>query len=62
MPIGMAKDAKLVKPVAIDTPITFDDVELDELSTILSLYKLQEKWMAGDINENDLLVAVENLI
>ena len=62
LPIGLAKNARLVRPVSKDTPITYDDVELHEPSTLLDLRRLQDEWMAGLINESELLSAIDNLI
>jgi len=40
LPVGLAKGAKLIRPVQKDSPITLDDVELQEPSTVLSLPRL----------------------
>jgi len=61
LPIGLAPRAKLVRPVAMDTPITLDDVQVYEPSTILDLRRLQERWMDGELSEPDLLTAMESL-
>ena len=61
LPIGLAKGAKVIRPVVIDTPITLDDVELRRPSTLLALRELQERWMAGDVGEEELLQALEGL-
>jgi predicted homoserine dehydrogenase-like protein len=60
LPIGLAKGARLIRAVAVDTPITSADVEI-ELSTVFSLRQLQEQWFAGAIGEHDLLTAVNQL-
>jgi len=60
LPIGLAKGAKVIRPVAIDTPITCADVEI-KTSTIYQLWQLQEQWFAGTICEADLLKAVDSL-
>ena len=60
LPIGLAKGARLVRPVRMDTPITYADVEI-EPSTVLSLRRLQEPWFEGAISEPDLLAAVDAL-
>lgn len=60
LPIGLAKNARVIRPVAIDTPITLDDVELPE-TTILALRKLQDAWMAGSITEKEMLAQVDRL-
>ena len=61
LPIGLAPRAKLVQPVVMDTPITLDDVELCEPSSILDLRRLQERWMEGALAEPDLLAAMESV-
>jgi predicted homoserine dehydrogenase-like protein len=60
LPIGLAKGARLLRPVAIDTPLTCDDVEVKP-STIASLRGLQDAWFAGDIPEQELRAAVDGL-
>lgn len=60
LPIGLAKGARLVRAVAVDTPITSADVEI-EPSTVASLRQLQEHWFAGAIGEAELLAAVNQL-
>jgi len=60
LPIGLAKGARLTRPVPIDTPITRTDVEI-EPSTVASLRDLQEQWFAGSIREPELLAAVDSL-
>lgn len=61
LPIGLAKGAQVIRPVAMDAPITYDDVELHEPSTILTLRRLQERWMTGEIAGEELLSAVDAL-
>lgn len=39
LPIGLAADATLRRPVAIDRPITLDDVELDEAALLVRLHR-----------------------
>jgi len=60
LPIGLAKGANVIRPVAIDTPITCADVEIQP-STIYSLRQLQDRWMAGSIQENELLQEIDGL-
>jgi predicted homoserine dehydrogenase-like protein len=60
LPIGLAKGAKMIKPVRIDTPITCNDVEIKP-STVRDLRDLQDKWFAGGIDEATLLAAVDQL-
>lgn len=61
LPAGLAKGATMKRTVPIDTPITLDDVALTESSTVLALRRLQDRWMAGEIEEADLLLAVDRL-
>jgi predicted homoserine dehydrogenase-like protein len=60
LPIGLAKGARLIRAVAVDTPITSADVEI-EPSTVSSLRQMQEQWFAGTIGEPELLAAVNEL-
>ena len=62
LPIGLAKHAIMKKPIQKDTPLTLDDVELHEPSTVLDLRRLQDQWMAGKINEEELLEKIDNLV
>ncbi len=62
LPIGLSKHARIIKPVQKDTPITFADVELYEPSTVLDLRRLQDQWVAGEINEQELEHLVDNII
>jgi predicted homoserine dehydrogenase-like protein len=61
LPIGLAKNAKVIRPVEIDQPITLDDVLLSEPSVLLSLRRLQDRWFAGEIAPDALLVALDRL-
>ena len=61
LPIGLAKGAQLVRDVPMDTPVTLDDVALAEPSMLLTLRRLQDRWMAGEIEELELLAAVDRL-
>lgn len=61
LPIGLAKDAKVIRPVSIDTPVTYDDVEVHEPSTILELRKMQDDWMAGRIADDELEFAIDQI-
>ena len=58
LPIGLAKGAKVVREIKIDEPIRFDDVQVQP-STVYTLRKLQDEWMADNISEEDLLKAVD---
>jgi predicted homoserine dehydrogenase-like protein len=60
LPVGLAAGARLIRPVAKDTPITTADVEIRP-STVNSLRQLQEQWSDGAISETDLLAAVDEL-
>jgi predicted homoserine dehydrogenase-like protein len=42
LPLGLAARATVVRDVGVDEPLTHDDVELDEGSTILQLRRLQD--------------------
>ncbi|MDF1514078.1 MAG: NAD(P)-dependent oxidoreductase [Anaerolineae bacterium] len=61
LPVGLAKHAEVVRPLAVDSPISLDDVRLKP-STILTLRELQDAWMDGTIKPNDLVAAVDNLV
>lgn len=41
LPIGLAKGAKIVKPVKMDTPISFNDIEID---TTTILWELRQQY------------------
>jgi predicted homoserine dehydrogenase-like protein len=60
LPIGLAKSARMLRPVKRDTPITCEDVEVKP-STILELRLLQNDWVAGKVVEDELLKAVDKL-
>ncbi|MEA3226956.1 MAG: NAD(P)-dependent oxidoreductase [Planctomycetota bacterium] len=61
VPIGLAKGAKVVRPVAEDAPVTYDDVQLNENSAVFKLRQLQDSWMAGRIDERELLGLVDGI-
>jgi predicted homoserine dehydrogenase-like protein len=61
LPLGLAKGARLLRQVRMDTPITYDDVELHEPSTLLALRRLQDRWMAGELDNAALLAAIDGL-
>lgn len=61
LPVGLAKDARLIRAVPIDKPITYDDVVLHEPSTILDLRRLQDAWMTGSITDDALLSSVDGM-
>lgn len=47
LPIGLASAGTLIRDVAKGTPITYDDVSLDETKTIVILRKLQDVLLAS---------------
>jgi predicted homoserine dehydrogenase-like protein len=59
LPAGIAKNVKLIRAVAKDAPITYEDVELAEPSILLDLRRLQDEWMSGRIDERKMLVAID---
>jgi predicted homoserine dehydrogenase-like protein len=59
VPVGLAKGAILNKAVRQDCPIRYDDVQLREPSTVLTLRRLQDAWMAGKVDEQQLLETIE---
>ena len=61
VPIGLAKGAKVMRPIDKDAPITYDDVQLNENSTVFKLHQLQDSWMAGQIDEIELLGLVDGV-
>lgn len=61
LPIGLAKGARVTRPVKKDAPITCDDVEVKP-STVLALRQLQEAWFAGSLNGNELVGKIDLLI
>jgi predicted homoserine dehydrogenase-like protein len=60
LPIGLAKGARVVRAVAMDTPITCADVDI-AASAVHDLRQLQEQWFADAISDDELLVAVDQL-
>ncbi len=46
LPIGLATGARVIRPVAMDTPITAADIEIKP-STVYSLRQLQDQWSQG---------------
>jgi predicted homoserine dehydrogenase-like protein len=61
LPVGLAKGARLVRAVEQDQPVTYNDVQLREPSTILDLRRLQDAWMAGRIDEAALAAAMDGM-
>jgi predicted homoserine dehydrogenase-like protein len=62
LPAGIAQNAKLIRAVAQDTPVTYDDVELSEPSVIIELRRLQDKWMSGRIDEQKMLEIIDAMV
>jgi predicted homoserine dehydrogenase-like protein len=60
LPIGLSKGARVLRPIAIDTPITCADVEMRP-STVLELHHLQEAWFADKMSESELEKRVDLL-
>jgi predicted homoserine dehydrogenase-like protein len=60
LPIGLAKGARVIRPVKMDAPITLHDVEIHP-STVFYLRRLQNAWMSGQIAEAELEAAVDQL-
>lgn len=60
LPIGLAKVARVIRPIKMDTPITYADVEIKP-STIYSLRQFQDLWMNGKISEIDLEATLDAL-
>ncbi len=61
LPIGLAKNARLIRPVALDTPINWADVEVQQPSTVLTLWRLQEQWMDGRIDAAQMIDELDKL-
>jgi predicted homoserine dehydrogenase-like protein len=60
LPIGLARGARLVRPVKIDVPITRGDVEIMP-STLFSLRQLQDQWFEKSIDETTMEAKVDQL-
>lgn len=61
LPIGLAKGARVSRPIPKDTPIRCGDVEVKD-SIILSLRRLQDAWSVGAIGETELLSSLDALM
>lgn len=61
LPAGLAKGARMIRPKAMDEPITYEDIELYEPSSVLKLRRLQDHWMAGTINERELIQSIDRI-
>ncbi|WP_322792566.1 NAD(P)H-dependent oxidoreductase [Bellilinea sp.] len=60
LPIGLAKGARVVRPISKDHPITYQDVEVKP-TMIYKLRQLQDTWFDGKISDNELLLALDQL-
>ena len=60
LPIGLAKGARVVRPVPMDAPLTLADVEIQP-STVYSLRQLQDQWFAGRLQGEALVQAIDKL-
>jgi len=61
LPIGLAKSARLGRSVPMDQPITYDDVEVVQETTVRALRDLQDRWIAGGVAEEELVAAIDAL-
>lgn len=61
LPLGIAKDAVITRPVAKGATITYDDVTLPDGLTVITLRKLQDAWMQGQMDEQHLMEQVRAL-
>ncbi|NJL95668.1 MAG: hypothetical protein HC915_19025 [Anaerolineae bacterium] len=55
LPLGIARDCVVRRPVAKGEVITYDHVDLPADSTVIQLRQLQDRWMAGEVHEADVL-------
>jgi predicted homoserine dehydrogenase-like protein len=63
VPLGVIAGARLVRDVPAGTYLCYDDVELEESSTIVALRRLQEAQPDGGLpSESDLLAAVGGVL
>jgi len=60
LPIGLAKGARVLRPIFKDQPITCNDVEIKP-SMIYQLRQLQDAWFENRISEPNLLRAIDQL-
>ncbi|GIK64676.1 MAG: homoserine dehydrogenase [Chloroflexota bacterium] len=54
LPLGIAKDCLVTRPVAKGEIITYDHVQLPANSTVVRLRQLQDRWTAGELDETEL--------
>lgn len=45
VPLGLLSGARVIRPVAVGEPLSYDDVELNEDSTIFALRRLQDQFL-----------------
>jgi len=62
VPAGIIKGARMIRPVAQDRPLTYEDIELSEPSTIIDLRRIQDDWMSGRIAEQQMFKAVDAMV
>ena len=53
VPLGLLAGARVIREVAAGDALTYDDVELDETQTILSLRRLQDQFLASGLWTRD---------
>jgi predicted homoserine dehydrogenase-like protein len=58
VPLGLLWGARLVRPVAVDELIRWDDVEIDPTSTLMVLRGIQDQLLDGRLDDEELLEAV----
>ncbi|WP_119066278.1 NAD(P)H-dependent oxidoreductase [Aggregatilinea lenta] len=61
LPVGIAKGAVITRPVKKGEIITYDDVQLPSGSVAIRLRELQDRWMAGEIEEPALLQTLNEI-
>jgi predicted homoserine dehydrogenase-like protein len=47
LPMGLAEGATVVRPIAVDTPLTYDDVEIAEGTAVARLRRQQDQQFAS---------------
>lgn len=62
LPIGLANNAELIKSVKKESPITYDDVRVNENCTIFRLRRLQDFWMAKALEERVIQQSIDDII
>ncbi len=61
LPIGIARGAIVTRPVKKGQVITYEDVKLPENSVVITLRRLQDAWLAGELPENELLLRLNEI-